>query len=105
MHPPFFIVDHKVGTDIHQPYTERPLKRRTNPEQLQMTPVASGWPPVPFLPKTEEHLQLIRLPSGKMIAARPRLQIVPQPQRNLRHVVGRWLIRLGQRMILENRPG
>ncbi|PRY76015.1 hypothetical protein CLV80_110101 [Yoonia maritima] len=105
MHPPFYVVDHKVGPENHNDYSERTTKRRTQPQRLQISPVASSWPPVPFIPEVDTNPQLIRLPSGMLVAEKPRLQIVPAPQRSLRHVIGRWLIRIGQRMILENRPG
>jgi hypothetical protein len=38
-----------------------------------------------------------------MAHAQPVLRIVPPPQRTLRDMIGRFLIRAGQRMILEGR--
>jgi len=70
MHPPFFIVDHKIGPDILHQADSKPVVRRDLPERLALNPSAAGWPP---------------------------------PQRKLRNVIGRFLIRAGHRMIMENR--
>ena len=43
MHPPFFVVDHKVGPRAAHPHEDRPHVRRTRPERLQLTPA----PPAP----------------------------------------------------------
>lgn len=104
MHPPFFVVDHKIGPDIYHRDTPRPSRRRGKPETLNLSHVATGWPPVPLVDEATL-TGYVPLPSGAKILLRPVLQVVPPPQRNLRHIVGRWLIRLGQRMILENRLG
>lgn len=101
MHPPFFVVDHKIGPDI---YHHEASRRRGKPKSLNLSYVATGWPPVPLVHEATL-TGYVPLPSGAKILLRPMLQVVPPPQRNLRHIVGRWLIRLGQRMILENRLG
>lgn len=89
MHPPFIFTDHKVG---RAPVHPTPTPRRGAPTRLDMRPVSSNWPPVP----------LIAPPAP---ALGPHLFIVPQPSTRWRDIMGRWLIRLGQRMILTNRPG
>ena len=105
MHPPFYTVDHKIGTDIRHHGGGKPTKRRGLPERLQLTPATTGWPPVALLPGALQDAQIVQLPSGHATAARPMLQIVPPPRRTLREVIGRLLIRTGQRMILSNRLG
>lgn len=98
MHPPFYDVDPKIGPDIHHDGYEKPMIRRHLPAVLTLRPVSSGWPPVPLvrpMPDSDTRRHIVR----------PVLQIVPPPQSRLRDWIGRWLIRTGQRMILENRPG
>ena len=102
MHPPFYTVDHKIGPDIHHFGDDRPVIRRSTPARLDLSPATPGWPPVPFLPQDGIRVQL---PSGVTLAPRLHLQIVPPPQPTWRVVIGRWMIRTGQRMILQNRPG
>lgn len=36
MHPPFFVVDHKVGPRAPQPGADRPVTRRSTPEPLAL---------------------------------------------------------------------
>jgi hypothetical protein len=103
MHPPFYTVDHKIGPDIHHLSDSKPVKRRSQPEQLQLTPATIGWPPVPLLPNALDDLWGLQVPSGSAVMIPPKLRVVPPPQRTWRDVVGRLLIRAGQRMILENR--
>lgn len=105
MHPPFFTVDHKIGADIRHFDGGKPVKRRSLPERLHLTPAATGWPPVALLPHTLEDERALQVPSGHAAVRRPKLQVVPPPRRTLREVIGRLLIRTGQRMILSNRPG
>ena len=105
MHPPFFTVDHKIGADIRHLDGGKPVKRRNMPERLRLTPAATGWPPVSLLPHALEDTHIAQAPSGHATAVRPKLQVVPPPRRTLREVIGRLLIRTGQRMILSNRPG
>lgn len=85
MHPPFYIPDHPVGHD-------HTLVRRTTPQRLDLRPCRTDWPPMP----------LVQDPAPPV---RPRLVVVPTPRPTLRDALGRFLIRLGQRMILNNRPG
>ena len=89
MHPPFVFTDHKVG---HAPVHPAPVPRRSQPARLDLRPVTANWPPVPLMP-----------PPGP--PAGPHLFVVPQPGTRIRDIMGRWLIRLGQRMIMTNRPG
>lgn len=105
MHPPFFTVDHKIGADIRHFDGGKPPRRRSLPERLRLTPATTGWPPVALLPRGLEDDQAAPVPSGQATAVRPKLQVVPPPRRTLREVIGRLLIRTGQRMILTNRPG
>lgn len=100
MHPPFFHVDHKIGPDIHHAGDDRPVVRRGVPARLILQPATPGWPPVPFLPQDDG-----QLPTGAQAMPRPHLQLVPPPQATWRIILGRWLIRTGQRLILQNRPG
>lgn len=105
MHPPFFTVDHKIRADIHHHDGHKPVKRRSFPARLRLTPATTGWPPIMLQPVGSEDSGSIQAPTGQAIACRPRLQIVPPPRRSLRDVIGRLLIRTGQRMILSGRPG
>ena len=105
MHPPFFTVDHRIGPDIHHDGDSKPIKRRSLPERLRLTPVAAGWPPVRLHPVWPEDNAASQLPRATMMENRPMLHIVPPPRRTWRDIVGRWLIRVGQRMILQNRLG
>ena len=102
MHPPFYTVDHKIGPDIRHFGDSKTIVRRGAPARLALTPVATGWPPVPLLP--QDHTPL-RMPSGVTLAPRLHLQVVPPPEPTWRVSVGRLLIRIGQRMILQNRLG
>ena len=90
MHPPFVFTDHKVGPDVYNP---KPHMRRNLPTRLNLSP-AVGWPPVPLV-----------APIDRPPLLGPQLRLVPPPRDTLRDIVGRWLIRTGQRMILRNRPG
>ncbi len=103
MHPPFYTVDHKIGPDIHHHGDSKPVIRRSLPERLVLRPGATGWPPVPLSPGAFLDNGALQLPSGATLWPQAVLQVVPPPQPTWRHVVGRWLIRVGQRMIMENR--
>jgi hypothetical protein len=103
MHPPFYVVDHKIGPDVYHHTDHKPVVRRTAPARLALTATASGWPPVPMATGAFSDNGALYLPSGSMIAPHPVLRTVPPPQRTLRDFIGRLLIRTGQRMIMENR--
>ncbi len=103
MHPSFFPVDHKIGPDIHHSGERRIFKRRAAPERLDLRPASPGWPPVPLQPAIMPHEMVTPKPSPPVF--KPQLVIVPPPRPSLRDRIGRWLIRTGQRMILQNRPG
>jgi hypothetical protein len=105
MHPPFFTVDHKIGPDIHHHGDTRPVIRRGLPERLRLTPATTGWPPVPLRATLLEDETTIQVPSGAAVTVRPKLQIVPPPGRGWREIIGRMLIRTGQRMILQTASG
>ncbi|MEY1556772.1 hypothetical protein AB3Y40_14155 [Yoonia sp. R2331] len=97
MHPPFMFTDHKVDPDFHTP---KQRVKRTRPARLDLSP-APGWPPVPLVVPTA----LPSSPTGVPFAPGFRLQVVPPPRATWRDWFGRFLIRVGQRMILQNRPG
>ncbi|EBA10748.1 hypothetical protein [Roseobacter sp. CCS2] len=103
MHPPFYTVDHKIGPDIHHHSDTKPVTRRSLPERLSLRPSATGWPPVPLSSGAFIDNGALQLPSGAMLPPQAALRIVPPPQRTWRHMIGRMLIRAGQRMIMENR--
>jgi hypothetical protein len=103
MHPPFFIVDHKIGPDILHQTDSKPVVRRILPKRLALKPSAAGWPPIPLSPGAFTDNGALHLPSGAILPAQSILRVVPPPQRTWRNVVGRLLIRAGQRMIMENR--
>lgn len=103
MHPPFYTVDHKIGPDIHHHDDDKPVVRRSAPARLDLTPATTGWPPVPLQATPPADTGAVQLPSGRAAFVRSQLRIVPPPQRTLRSAIGRFLIRAGQRMILENR--
>lgn len=103
MHPPFFTVDHKIGPDIHHQSDGRPVIRRNLPERLRLSPVAPGWPPVPLIAGALNQSDQLLVPSGHTVNPQAILRVVPPPQRTWRDIIGRLLIRAGQRMIMENR--
>ncbi len=96
MHPPFVFTDHKIGPTLEHP---KPHVRRTKPARLDLSPNA-GWPPVPLVVPSD----VPSAPTGAPFAPGFRLQVVPPARTTWRDVVGRFLIRTGQRMILSNRP-
>lgn len=87
MHPPFFVVDRNVNPPS---IPQRTHVRRTVPQRLDLTPASTNWPPIPLAPPPPpaQPLQLIQL------------RVVPLPKKSARDMIGRWLIRAGQRMIL-----
>ncbi|MEO1639429.1 MAG: hypothetical protein AAFU41_09315 [Pseudomonadota bacterium] len=103
MHPPFFVVDHKIGPDIHHHSDHKPTVRRGLAARLRLLPATTGWPPVSATPATAEDPASVTLPSGRTVPVRPVLQITPMPRSSVKDALGRWMIRTGQRLILENR--
>ena len=101
MHPPFIFTNHKVGPNPHHISDVKHIRRGV-PQRLDLRPVTTGWPPVPLIAPAPT---LPLAPSGQPLLRGVRLQVVPPPRNNLRDIIGRWLIRAGQRMILQNRPG
>ncbi len=97
MHPPFIFTDHRIGPDT---FTPKPHVKRTRPTRLDLSP-ATGWPPVPLVLPSE----VPTAPSGQPFRPGFKLYVVPPPRATWRDIVGRFLIRIGQRMILQNRPG
>lgn len=101
MHPPFFTIDHRTVVHTPSPVSHRVGLRRTTPVVLPVT--LSHVVENPFIPT---YLVADVLPDAPVESKPVRLTIVPSPTHSsLRDVIGRWLIRLGQRMILENHPG
>jgi hypothetical protein len=49
MHPPFFMVDHKINHDV-SPTGMRPVIRRSRPEKLRLDLPAPGLPMVVYAP-------------------------------------------------------
>lgn len=94
MHPPFYTPHHPVHDHLHVPRGRPP--RRSAPSPLVLRPVVDGWPPVPLSTKAPS------LPPGGPVL---RIAVVPPPQETWRDRIGRFLIRIGQRMILTQRPG
>ena len=105
MHPPFYIPDTRVADDVaHHHDFKRTIKRRGAGTVLRILPMP-GWPPVsPYLADFIDE-PMPPLPSGRRVHTHPVLHVVPEPRNGLRDALGRFLIRAGQRMILENRPG
>lgn len=102
MHPPFYTPDTYVSSDIIADH-HRPVKPRRGaaPQRLRFLPVP-GWPPIH--PTMADPVQPAppALPSGRPAQPLPHLSVVPTPRNTLRDMVGRFLIRTGQRMILQN---
>jgi len=101
MHPPFFPTDHRSSVNTPHPVSHRRGLRRTTPMVLPMTlsHLAEN-PTIPVYLAEDVRPDEIADPRPVILRA------VPAPTHNsLRDVIGRWLIRLGQRMILENHPG
>ena len=96
MHPPFVFTDHKVSPSTHP---ARPHVRRTRPARLDLAP-APGWPPVPLVAPP-----VPLAPAGVPLIRGGHLRVVPPPRNGWRDVLGRWMIRTGQRMILTRGPG
>ncbi|RYH03800.1 hypothetical protein EU805_00045 [Salipiger sp. IMCC34102] len=89
MHPPFYIVDHRVGAPSHAPTPPR----RSAPARLDLRPVSANWPPVPFA---------AAVPTLRPDPARI-VWLVPPP-RGVRARLGLLLIRAGRRMIAPHPP-
>lgn len=96
MHPPFIHTDHRIG-QTHQHPKPRTIVRRSKPERLDLTPTVQGWPPMPILEPS--------LHAKALIAQPPQIYLVPPPRRIWRDILGRFLIRAGQRMLAANGPG
>lgn len=99
MHPPFFHVDHKIGHDPHFIGHQPKPKRRTRPEALTIAP--ARFAPVPFAPV--EPAPVVLLPPDDKVVLMPHIHVVTAPQSTLRDLLGRLLIRIGQRLILAKR--
>lgn len=105
MHPPFYIPDTRVSHDVLHHHDCKPVIRRGfQPQFLRILPTP-GWPPVHPLLKDHIDPDVISTPSGKAVPTHTVLQVVPEPRNTMRDAFGRFLIRIGQRIILENRPG
>lgn len=105
MHPPFYIPDTRVSYDVSHHHDSKPVIRRgMQPQVLRFLPLP-GWPPIHPLLKDRIDPDVIAVPSGKAVPDRTVLRVVPEPRNGLRDTFGRFLIRVGQRILLENRPG
>ena len=96
MHPPFVFTDHRVVPD---PFLRATKTRRSLPERLDLTPLATGWPPVPLMATGNPPFVA---PSGVVVLTPAVVRVVPPPRRTWKVVLGRWMIRTGQRMIFSN---
>jgi len=101
MHPPFHVVDHKIGPDIHHSGDTKPVVRRGAPARLRLRAAVNGWPPIPVPTPALDGQH--PLPSGRLPHPAPVLQIAPPARTGLRDFIGRWMIRTGQRMIMQGR--
>jgi len=101
MHPPFTFPNHPVGPTRTSPMPEKRVVRRSKPEALRLIPAAPSVPPVPLVVPTDNY----PAPAENAVQPKDRLQVVPIPRNTLRDRVGRFLIRIRQRMILDNHPG
>jgi len=89
MHPPFIFTDHKVRPNTHL----HPKPKRGDYTPLNLHPTPACWPPLPLVQVVEPQTPV------------DQLRIVPVPKRTIKDRIGRWLIRTGQRMILEHSSG
>lgn len=100
MHPPFFITDHRSVVHTPHPVSHTRGLRRGAASVLPVT--ACYVSHNPFIPT----YLLDDVHPDEPEHGHPRLRVVAAPTHSsLRDVIGRWLIRLGQRMILENHAG
>lgn len=105
MHPPFFIPDTRVSLDIAHHIESKPrIRRGATGTSLQFLPFGT-WPPLHPLLLDQVDDTVPALPTGRPAPDRPVLHVVPLPRPGLREALGRFLIRTGQRMIVQNRPG
>lgn len=102
MHPPFYIPDPLVRHDIVANDCKSP--RRGAPQRLHIAP-APGWPPVVLNIPLLRDMESVQMPSGRLVYEPPVLQIVQPQKSGLQLAIGRFLIRMGQRMIMERRLG
>lgn len=101
MHPPFFPTDHRSVVHTPHPVSHHNGLRRHSPVVLPVT--LSHLVENPHIPV---YLVEDVYPSEVQDTRPVRLHAVPPPTHNsLRDVFGRWLIRMGQRIILQNHPG
>ena len=105
MHPPFYIPDTFVSQDI-TPHggVRRVTPRGETPRRLTFLPMP-GWPPRSVQLTDQVPPRDPVLPSGRPAVPVPVLAVVPAARSTWRDIVGRFLIRTGQRMILQNGPG
>ncbi len=96
MHPPFIVTDARVG---------RAAAHLTPPRRGAATRLTLSPATLPHRPPAPAALRAGAVVDLPPLRAVPHLRIVPPPTHRLRDRIGRWLIRLGQRMILTHHPG
>ena len=69
MHPPFYVVDHRIHPQSHYPLDERRIVRRSQPEVLQLSLPGPGAPLVSYHPVAQP---LPRQPAAPLIPNRAR---------------------------------
>ena len=107
MHPPLFVVDHRIGPDpapAHARHRDRPIIRRSRPEALSFAvsrhdaPHGSAEAHIPAVPSPEaRRAQLVALASDPRFQARA----MPRPV-GLRLRLGQALMRAGWRLLQAN---
>ena len=90
MHPPFHFVDHRADVP---PAHRAPVLRRGAPQVLDLSPAPANWPPVPLVAPPAAAIDPDRI-----------VWLVPPAHTGPRARFGRFLIRLGQRMLAPPRP-
>ena len=100
MHPPLFVVDHRIGPDpapAPARYRDRPIIRRSHPEALSFAALRHDAPHGP----AEEHIPSVPAPEARRaklvaLASDPRFQAraLPRPV-GLRLRLGQALMRVG----------
>lgn len=81
MHPPFYVVDHRIDAQSQYPLEERRILRRSQPEVLRLSLPGPGAPLVTYQPVAQP---LPRQP------AQPAAPLVPNRGRRLRDLFIFW---------------
>ena len=90
MHPPFHFVDHRADA---APLHPAPVPRRAAPAVLDISPASAHWPAVPRVAPPP-----VAIDPERIVWLSPPVHTGPRAR------LGRFLIRLGQRMLAPPRP-